>query len=111
MFHYVFKRLLTMIPTLLVISFIIFVIIQLPPGDYLETHIAELESQGESVDPEKIKAEIIEARRLFTKMGWPVIDVTRRSIEETASEIISHYDDWLDRSAKSLAGEQQTIFS
>lgn len=43
-----------MIPTLLVISFIIFVIIQLPPGDYLETYIAELESQGESVDPDKI---------------------------------------------------------
>lgn len=43
-----------MIPTLLVISFIVFVIIQLPPGDYLETYIAELESQGESVAPEKI---------------------------------------------------------
>lgn len=55
MFHYVFKRLAVMIPTLVVISFIIFVIIQLPPGDYLETHIAELESQGESVDPEKIE--------------------------------------------------------
>lgn len=54
MIHYVVKRLLMMIPTLLVISFIVFVIIQLPPGDYLETHIAELESQGESVDPEKI---------------------------------------------------------
>ena len=55
MFSYVFKRVFTMIPTLLVISFIVFVIIQLPPGDYLETHIAELESQGESVDPEKIQ--------------------------------------------------------
>jgi len=55
MFHYVLKRLAVMIPTLVVISFIIFVIIQLPPGDYLETHIAELESQGESVDPEKIE--------------------------------------------------------
>ena len=55
MFQYVLKRLLTMIPTLLAISFIIFVIIQLPPGDYLETHIAELESQGESVDPDKIE--------------------------------------------------------
>lgn len=55
MFHYVLKRLAVMLPTLLVISFIIFVIIQLPPGDYLETHIAELESQGESVDPEKIE--------------------------------------------------------
>ena len=55
MFRYVFKRLAVMLPTLVVISFIIFVIIQLPPGDYLETHIAELESQGESVDPEKIE--------------------------------------------------------
>lgn len=43
-----------MIPTLLVISFIVFIIIQLPPGDYLETYIAELESQGESADPDKI---------------------------------------------------------
>ena len=51
---YIFKRLLMMIPTLLVISFIVFVIIQLPPGDYLETYIAELESQGETVDKEKI---------------------------------------------------------
>lgn len=54
MIQYVLKRLLMMIPTLLVISFIVFVIIQLPPGDYLETYIAELESQGESVDPDKI---------------------------------------------------------
>ena len=50
MFTYILKRLGVMLPTLLVISFIIFVIIQLPPGDYLETYIAELESQGESVD-------------------------------------------------------------
>ncbi len=55
MFQYVFKRIAVMIPTLVVISFIIFVIIQLPPGDYLETYIAELESQGESVDQEKIE--------------------------------------------------------
>lgn len=54
MIKYVAKRLLVMLPTLLVISFIVFVIIQLPPGDYLETYIAELESQGESVDPAKI---------------------------------------------------------
>jgi peptide/nickel transport system permease protein len=52
--NYVAHRLLIMIPTLLAISFIVFVIIQLPPGDYLETYVAELESQGENVDPEKI---------------------------------------------------------
>ncbi len=31
------------------------------------------------------------ARRLFAKHGWPVIDVTRRSIEETAATILSLY--------------------
>ncbi|MGI9303629.1 MAG: ABC transporter permease [Gammaproteobacteria bacterium] len=54
MLRYIAHRLLMMIPTLLVISIIVFVIIQLPPGDYLESHIAELQSQGESVDPDKI---------------------------------------------------------
>ncbi len=39
------------------------------------------------LDPEKVKEEILEARRFFTKQGWPVIDVTRRSVEETAAEI------------------------
>jgi peptide/nickel transport system permease protein len=43
-----------MIPTLVAISIIVFVIIQLPPGDYLESYIAELQAQGESVDPQKI---------------------------------------------------------
>jgi len=55
MFNYVIKRLLAMIPTLIVISLLVFIIIQLPPGDYLESHIAELESQGESVDPAQIE--------------------------------------------------------
>ena len=54
MLAYIFRRLLTMIPTLLVISMLVFVIIQLPPGDYLESYIAELQSQGESVDEQKI---------------------------------------------------------
>lgn len=52
--RYIINRLMIMIPTLIVISFIIFVIIQLPPGDYLESYIAELESQGESIDPQQI---------------------------------------------------------
>ena len=45
-----------MIPTLFAISIITFVIIQLPPGDYLSTYIAELQSQGENVDVAKIEA-------------------------------------------------------
>jgi len=39
-------------------------------------------------DVEEVKAEVAAARRLFTEQGWPTIDVTRRSIEETAAEII-----------------------
>ena len=53
--RYILKRILLMIPTLVFISFIIFVIIQLPPGDYLESYISELESQGESIDPHQIE--------------------------------------------------------
>lgn len=43
-----------MVPTLLAISAIVFIIIQAPPGDYLETYISELQSQGEAVDPQRI---------------------------------------------------------
>lgn len=44
-----------MIPTLLIISALVFGIIELPPGDYFETYIAELEAQGESVDQKRIE--------------------------------------------------------
>jgi peptide/nickel transport system permease protein len=54
MLAFLARRLLTMILTLLVISALIFLIIQLPPGDYLSTLIAELESQGEQVAQQKI---------------------------------------------------------
>ena len=40
------------------------------------------------VDEEKVEREVAFARRLFADNGWPVIDVTRRSIEETAAAII-----------------------
>ncbi len=43
-----------MIPTIVAISFMVFVIIQLPPGNYLTTYVAELESQGEKVSEDKI---------------------------------------------------------
>jgi peptide/nickel transport system permease protein len=49
------RRVLTMIWTLVAISALVFVIIQLPPGDYLTTYIAELQAQGEGVDEEKVQ--------------------------------------------------------
>jgi peptide/nickel transport system permease protein len=54
MFGYLIHRILVMIPTMIAISIIVFVIIQLPPGDYLSTYVAELQSQGESVSEQKI---------------------------------------------------------
>ena len=40
------------------------------------------------VDPEVVRNEVATARRLFSEHEWPVIDVTRRSIEETAATIL-----------------------
>ncbi len=55
MHYYLVRRLLTMALTMIVVSALVFIIIQLPPGDYLTTYIAELESQGQMVAPEKIE--------------------------------------------------------
>ena len=54
MLRYLVHRLLIMVPTLVAISMIVFVIIQLPPGDYLTTMLTELQSQGEGVQSAKI---------------------------------------------------------
>jgi len=40
-------------------------------------------------DPDAVREEIIGARRMFERHEWPVIDVTRRSVEETAAAIIN----------------------
>ena len=50
MFQYIARRILVMIPTIAIISLLVFIIIQLPPGDFLSTTIAELQSQGESAE-------------------------------------------------------------
>lgn len=55
MLRYVIHRVLVMIPTLLAISVITFVIIQLPPGDFLSTMLAELQAQGEAAQRGKIE--------------------------------------------------------
>src|SRR5690349_4964408 len=54
MLRYTIHRILIMIPTLLVISFVSFSIIKLPPGDYLSNQIAELQSQGDKAALEKV---------------------------------------------------------
>ncbi len=49
------------------------------------------------VDEERVEQEVAYARRLFADNGWPVIDVTRRSIEETAAAIIKLYTERQER--------------
>jgi peptide/nickel transport system permease protein len=54
MLAFMLRRIAMMALTLLVISMLVFAIIQLPEGDYLTTYIADLQAQGENVDPKKI---------------------------------------------------------
>jgi hypothetical protein len=46
-----------------------------------------------------VKAEIAAARKLFVSRGWSVLDVSRRSIEETAAEIMQLYHERRDSKA------------
>ena len=46
-------------------------------------------TETDYVDLEAIRAELVVARKLFAEKGWPVIDVTRRSIEETAAAVLA----------------------
>jgi [pyruvate, water dikinase]-phosphate phosphotransferase / [pyruvate, water dikinase] kinase len=58
------------------------------------------QSSTEYIDDEAVKAELLWARRLCNRHGWPVIDVTRRSIEETAATVLQLMDAWHERRRK-----------
>jgi regulator of PEP synthase PpsR (kinase-PPPase family) len=58
---------------------------------------------GEYVDLETVRAELLWAKRLCARRGWPVIDVTRRSIEETAATVLQLMDAWHERRKKAAA--------
>jgi regulator of PEP synthase PpsR (kinase-PPPase family) len=53
--------------------------------------LLNLNEQREStyIETDSVRDEIIRARRMFERNGWPVIDVTRRSIEETAAAVVN----------------------
>ena len=53
MAQYIFKRILYMIPTLIAISIVSFIIINLPPGDYVDRLLAERLQTGEGTTPEQ----------------------------------------------------------
>ena len=50
------------------------------------------------VDLDVVRQEVTEVKRLYQKNNWPVIDVTRKSVEETATNIITMYKQKKDRS-------------
>jgi regulator of PEP synthase PpsR (kinase-PPPase family) len=58
------------------------------------------------VDFEAVGKELLWAKRLCAERGWPIIDVTRRSIEETAATVLKLMDAWHERHEK--AAEKPT---
>ncbi len=56
MVNYLIRRLLYMIPTVIMISIIVFLIIQLPPGSWVDNYVSQLQRQGEEVSREAIEA-------------------------------------------------------
>lgn len=54
MIAYIARRVLLMIPTLVLVSIISFIAIQLPPGDYLTSYVATLRTQGDSIEQDAI---------------------------------------------------------
>jgi peptide/nickel transport system permease protein len=68
MLAYALRRLLLMIPTLFAISVISFVIIQLPPGDFLDSMLAQMEAEGGGMDEQQVAA--IRARYGLDQPIW-----------------------------------------
>jgi peptide/nickel transport system permease protein len=67
MLDYIVRRILLMVPTLFVISVLSFAIIQLPPGDYLTSYMANLSQMGE-----QSSQEVVEALRVRYGLDKPV---------------------------------------
>ena len=57
------------------------------------------ESNVTYTDLERISEEVRDARRLFAQNQWPVIDVTRRSVEETAAAVIQLHTNWQEQTS------------
>ena len=56
MLGFLVRRLIAMVLTIWAVSFVAFAIIQLPPGDYLTSYVAQLSAAGDRIDPATIEA-------------------------------------------------------
>ena len=50
--------------------------------------------ENKYVSMDEVKKEILEAKKMYLNKNWPIIDVTRRSVEETAATIIQKYNQY-----------------
>lgn len=79
MLKYIMKRIIFMIPTVLIISMLTFVVIQLPPGDYLTKIVSQLEEQGQTIaraELDALKARYGLDKPLYVQYWrwlWPII--------------------------------------
>ena len=74
------------------------------PDRLVQVRRNRLTSMGETrdsdyVDPDAVRAEIAITRQLFENQGWPMIDVSRRSIEETAAAVMNLLTERKERAA------------
>lgn len=67
MLRFISRRLLLMVPTLIIVSLIGFILIQAPPGDYVTSYIAALEAQGDIIDQD-----LIDGLRARFGLGQPL---------------------------------------
>ena len=56
MYRFILRRILLMIPTLFALSIISFIIIQAPPGDFVDSYVARLRAQGDYIEEERIES-------------------------------------------------------
>ncbi len=67
MIRYIARRLVAFIPTVFLISVVVYIVIQLPPGSWIDTYVSQLESTGQKVD-----AQLIEALKVRYGVGEPI---------------------------------------
>jgi len=79
------------------------------PDRLVQVRRNRLVSMGEGrdnsyIDPDTVREEINATRRLFEQNDWPTIDVSRRSIEETAAAVINLLN---ERRERAVSAEQE----
>ena len=79
MLKYLLKRVLFMVPTLIAVSIVAFILIQLPPGDAATSLAAQMSAQGETVDWDEVFA------NYSAQVDWPGARYWR--------ELVDHFSD------------------